>query len=421
MKKSLPLERAETLRDGINILDPERALETPDELDKFFVQRTESPIDEIEILLEDSRGPETFLFTGHRGSGKSTELSRLGQRLGGDFRVIRYSVKDTLNLFELTHVDVLFSMAVELIKVATAEDVNVGQDVLENVWAFTREITQETELKSSDASDVGAKLNLQILQLSAKYRTEEATRSVVREHMGKRISDLLENIELLGMEIENEVGVPPLIIVEDLDKTDLETARNLFYDYAGTLSEPPLYMIYTFPMPLRHTNEYPQVRQTFTNAVVFPNIKTRYRDGTPYNAGLRATKKIITNRIDQSLITDNALNRLAELSSGIPRELLILARRACLNARLKKEDQITEAAVEKAATAQRKEYQVILSREQKRLLGAIHASNQINNDEAHRTLLHNLSVLEYQNGEVWYDVHPLAQHLIEDPNEHVSG
>lgn len=413
MKKSLPLKRAESLRDGINVLDPERALETPEELDNFFVQRTESPIDEIEVLLEDSSGPETFLFTGHRGSGKSTELSRLGQRLGGDFRVIQYSVKDTLNLFELTHVDVLFSMAVELIKVATEEEIDIREDVLEHVWAFTREITRETELRSTDASDVGAKLNMQILQLSAKYRTEEATRSVVREQIDRRISDLLENIEVLGMEIETQVGVPPIIIVEDLDKTDLETARNLFYDYGGMLSDPPLYLIYTFPMPLRHTNEYPQVRQTFTNAVVFPNIKTRYRDGTPYEAGLRATKKIITNRLDESLITDNALDRLAELSSGIPRELLILARRSCLTARVNKDERITEEAVEKAATEQRKEYQVILSREQKKLLSAVHASNQINNDEAHRALLHNLSVLEYQNGEVWYDVHPLAQHLID--------
>jgi hypothetical protein len=182
------------------------------------------------------------------------------------------------------------------------------------------------------------------------------------------------------------------------------------------LSEPPLYMIYTFPMPLRHTNEYPQVRQTFTNAVIFPNIKTRYRDGTPFEAGLRATKQIITNRIDDSLITGDALDRLAELSSGIPRELLILTRQACLSARVNKDDKITKAAVEDAATEQRKEYQVILSKEQKKLLKNVHETNQINNDDAHRTLLHNLSLLEYQNGEVWYDVHPLAQHLIDDAN-----
>jgi DNA-binding ferritin-like protein (Dps family) len=416
MKKSLPLKRATTLREALNVLDPERALTTPEELDSFFVQRTESPIDRMEVLLEDSRQPETFLFTGHRGSGKSTELSRLAQRLGNDFRVIRYSVKDTLNLFALTHVDVLFSMAVELIKVATAEDVDVRRDVLENVWAFTREITRETELKTSDSADLRAKLNMQIVQLSAKYRTEDVTRSVVREQMGNRISDLLENIELLGMEIEAKVGAPPIIIIEDLDKTDLGTAHSLFYDHSEMLSEPPLYMIYTFPMPLRHTNEYPQVRQTFTNAVIFPNIKTRYRDGTPFEAGLRATKQIITNRIDDSLITGDALDRLAELSSGIPRELLILTRQACLSARVNKDDKITKAAVEDAATEQRKEYQVILSKEQKKLLKNVHETNQINNDDAHRTLLHNLSLLEYQNGEVWYDVHPLAQHLIDDAN-----
>lgn len=53
-------------------------------------------------------------------------------------------------------------------------------------------------------------------------------------------------------------------------------------------------------------------------------------------------------------------------------------------------------------------------RDQRALLRTVHADKSINNDEAHRDLLHNLSVLEYRNGSVWYDVNPLVLPLLED-------
>ena len=117
--------------------------------------------------------------------------------------------------------------------------------------------------------------------------------------------------------------------------------------------------------------------------------------------------------MSQDLIEDEALDELARLSSGIPRQLVILVRQACLEA-LKKDQAVIDAAtVHAAANQQRNEYEVLLDRSQRELLREVRERKDINNDEAHRALLHNLSVLQYQNDDVWYDVHPIVLPLIE--------
>jgi hypothetical protein len=76
---------------------------------------------------------------------------------------------------------------------------------------------------------------------------------------------------------------------------------------------------------------------------------------------------------------------------------------------------IDEEAVGQAAARMRMDYQVLLTSEQLKLLRGVQERKRVENDGAHRDLLHNLSALEYRNGKgVWYDVHPLVRPLLEE-------
>lgn len=409
--------KAQDLREALNLFDPEEPLHTEEELEYFSVDRSHSPIDEIRILLEATDGPEKVLFSGHRGSGKSTELARLIQRLDDNFRVIEFSVMQELDLSELQYADVLLGLALELADLATAEDIDVDEDVLEHVFHFARDVTEEVQLEERGGGEVGASLNAFAASLSAKLRAEDVTRRTVRENVSRRITELLESIELLTKEIERATGQHLLVVIDDIDKVDLAKAKSMFYEHASTLSDPPLSIIYTFPMPLRHDNSFQQVRNSFPNVEILPNIKTQERSGDPYGPGLQTTKAIVTNRLEADLIETDALDELARLSSGIPRQLVILVRQACLEALKEGREIIDIASVQAAANQQRREYEVLLDRSQRTLLGEVHDSKDINNDDAHRELLHNLSVLQYRNDDVWYDVHPIVLPLIESDDE----
>jgi nucleoside-triphosphatase THEP1 len=405
--------KAQDLRQALNLFDPEEPLHTREELEHFSVDRTHSPIDDIQFLLEATDGPEKFLFSGHRGSGKSTELARLTQRLGDQFRVVEFSVMQELDLFELQYVDVLLGLALELAGLATEEDIDVKESVLEHVFQFARDVTEEVQVEEHDGAEVGASLNAFAASLSAKLRAEDVTRRTVRENVSRRITELLESIELLTKEIERVTGQDLLVVIDDIDKVDLSTAKSMFFEHASTLSEPPLSIIYTFPMPLRHDNSFQQVRNSFSNVKILPNIKTQERDGTPFEPGLETTEHIVTKRLETVLIEENALDELARLSSGVPRQLVILVRQACLDTLKEGRGVIDTAAVQAAANQQRREYEVLLDRSQRELLKEVHTNKAINNDEPHRALLHNLSVLQYRNDDVWYDVHPIVLPLIE--------
>ena len=77
-----------------------------------------SPLEDLSILLQDTTDPQKILFSGHRGSGKSTELAKLTMELQDQFFIIHYSVKNILNLLDLTYEDVVLSIGLELFREA---------------------------------------------------------------------------------------------------------------------------------------------------------------------------------------------------------------------------------------------------------------------------------------------------------------
>ncbi|MBI3796777.1 MAG: hypothetical protein HY268_07395 [Deltaproteobacteria bacterium] len=91
----------------------------PEDVARFFVDRQEGdPTRSVLRLLERSfldsiwqpRPPYKVLVTGHVGSGKSSELMRLGQALAHDFFVVWFDAEATLVTETANHFDVLLAM-----------------------------------------------------------------------------------------------------------------------------------------------------------------------------------------------------------------------------------------------------------------------------------------------------------------------
>jgi hypothetical protein len=116
--------------------------------------------------------------------------------------------------------------------------------------------------------------------------------------------------------------------------------------------------------------------------------------------------------VQENLFTPQAIDHLIRHSGGIPRELIAMARLACLWAREGDQALIDEKAVEQAIRNRRRDYQLILTKEQINLLRDVARDHWVENDEINQPLLKSLSALEYRNDEVWYDVHPLIIPLL---------
>lgn len=54
----------------------------------------------------------------------------------------------------------------------------------------------------------------------------------------------------------------------------------------------------------------------------------------------------------------------------------------------------------------------MLSRDQREALKKVTETNAIDHTDEYRDLLHNLSILEYENGNLWHDVNPVVRDLL---------
>lgn len=111
-------------------------------------------MDELEQAIEDCTSQDNkLIFTGHRGCGKSTLLAELGFRLTETDRyfVVRFSIADTIEASAVDHVNILFSMATELLDAAERRGVPLEPGLKLELYRWLGKHTK-TEVKAVEAA-----------------------------------------------------------------------------------------------------------------------------------------------------------------------------------------------------------------------------------------------------------------------------
>ncbi len=404
---------ANTLAEALNLFDPRRQMRV-EELDAYYVKRPHAALDPMKTYLRVSSQPVKILFSGHRGCGKSTELLRLAKDLEDQFFVVHVSAR-SLNLADLNYVDVALSCAAALFREATnkARKVRIPAALWREVLNFlTNEITTETTINVPQSGSVTGKINALIFSIEGKYGKETATRDTMRQRLYPRVNDLIQQANAVCEEIHRVTGRPPLIIFEDIDKTDLATARNLFFEHATTLNSSACRIIYTFPIALCYANEFTQRLGDYNKHFLLPNVSLSDPHGVSNADGLRALREVITRRVSEEIFDGAALDRIIESSGGLMRDLVRMVGDAALIALTDGAPKIGSRIVEQVASDMRNDFRHLLLPEHYAALREIQQTRQITPNETARQCLENLSLLEYSNAVAWGDVHPIVKPLL---------
>jgi hypothetical protein len=412
------LQRAQTLPEAYRLLDPLRPLEG-EWLDRFYAERPEAasiqPL--LDELLLDDREDDKTPFTGHRGSGKTTELARLERALASSHIVVRMDVEGLLNLGDVDYADLLVVMGLQVYRQAHRSGARLGQDKLEGLRFWYRTHVLEEDERPVLERTVETELSLGIASITASLRTNTPRRQHVRAEAQANLADLLARLNDLLDELRRKTGKRILTIVDGLDKMfDLGQVRALFLHGANALLEPRCRVVYTVPIALYYTNDFQQVRLSFPRHFALPNIKVWERDGSPCPEGRQALEEALFRRMDPALLTPEAAERLVELSGGLLKELISLARFSVLRARRPRGDRgpVMPDDVEYATRQVRNTYRALLTDEQYRELGRIAQGGEFINSALAQELLHNLSLLEYNGEGAWWAVHPIVRPLLEE-------
>jgi len=403
-----------SLVEALNRFDPLHPLQSEEELRDFYIARAHSPLEPLISYLRVMQKPVKLLFMGHRGSGKSTELAKLASRMHHQFFVVHFYAGEILNLNDVEPVDVVLGCAFALLSAVAEEQIIVKDARLRDLeeWLRNEVLTEQVIVRKSEQGVAfGTSLKGFVTELSAKFNRESTTRKTIRPRLKTMVSELVERINAV-IDYTRKHLRPPLVLIEDLDKTGLDEARKIFFEEGQLLRLLDCHVVYTFPIALRYSNDYAQIKHNFQVDFKLPNIKIYNKDGTRDEVGRASLQQLALKRADTTLFGPGALERAVECSGGLVADLVRLLQGATLRAMVAAKAQITPEMVDEVAAEIRSDFRAMLRADHYQALRDAAARHEVINATAVQDALHNLSLLEYRNAEDWCDVHPIVKPLL---------
>jgi len=393
-------------------------LKTEEEFNDFYVARPKnapSPIEELKDRIENADSAKKYLFLGFRGCGKSTELNRLSRLIDRNkFLIVSYSIRE-LDVSDFDFRDFFGSMALKIYDIAEKE-IELEKDIKDDFLDFMMHITKVSEEDVTKYSEMGISFSNFIL---LKLGREAKTREYIRKELETKISDLIQKLNWLTMEVETKTEKRIVVIVDDLDKlTRVEQAGDFFYKNYGLLIQPKCFVIYTFPIPLTFNPYYENVRPAFDDDIILSQLPVKSKDGKRVNEeNFNFYKGLVEKRMDLDLIEETALEE-AIVSTGKTSEFISIMRDAAIKAYRNENEKITKEVVGKALEKLRRTYDRTLTEAHKKRLLEIYDKKEARDedieDSISRDLLFSLTVVEYEDEEGrWCDINPLLMPLVE--------
>jgi hypothetical protein len=383
----------------------------------FYVNRPGNPIAElIDALLAPFYRPPKFFFSGHRGCGKSTELLHLMANPGVQKKYwpINFSIREEADIIDLDFRDILLAIGSRMFRDYRKAGGRLPEQLLKELNSWRGKVEEEVKTIHSGrtAFEIGADINAFFSNTGMKMKLEPATRAELRQVFEKDITGLISVINNIATAIYSKEHRIPLILIDDLDKPNLEEARAIFHDRRNIMMQPNCAIIYTVSSALFYTKEFEAIRD---QAIFLPNIKLHphLEQEVKDREGFQTMRRFVHVRIDPNLVDGLALEEAISNSGGVFREMARIMRTAIGRARRRRAAKVEIIDVEWATTEIRNEYRRILDKGDIDILRKIHQQNRLEYDDRLRPLLQLLAVLEYRNGENWCDIHPVLRRLIE--------
>ncbi|MBT9098826.1 AAA family ATPase [Methylovulum psychrotolerans] len=412
--------------DAYNACNPDQPLEGDDEryLDLTVVRNGEK----IGFLTSriTKTPPGTFhkqLFTGHRGSGKSTELHQLQKQLRAkNYFVVFLDIEQTLDLGEISYQDVLLSIAKSTLEALNEANISIKAALLSDLEAwFEEKIISKDYVKDVKASaKVTNKAGIKIpfvtelmTSLVGEIRSGSTYRTEIRQTLEKQLTVFIAKLNDLllaaRLQLQREHFVDFVVIVDGLEKMHYRILDNkdsnhtdLFIRHAEQLKSPQAHIVYTVPIAL--ISDSPINNDVTDSIFLIPMVKYQEPEGK------RQLIHLVAKRVRLELFADMALlERLIAISGGSVRDLLRLIRLATETT----ESKIEASDIDRAIRILVKDFDRLIREDDIPLLKAIAKDKRVIKDleKRYERLLSLRLVNEYENGKTWADLHPVLRNI----------
>lgn len=374
------------------------------------------------VQSETPTSPICHIFTGLPGSGKSTELLRLAERLahlstGHRFLPVYIDAEEHVDLRSPIDLpDIRLSILLRVEEAVLRAEGKAAQDAaaegpLTRLW---------NRLSRSSVPAPRLEFGVTGAKLVAEMKANPSLRQQVRQHVAAQVTSFIEEVDRELVELNARAracGYAALVVLFDsLEKLRgistnwhdvLASAERLFAGGAPYLRL-PIHVLYTIPPAVA-------LRLNLSDLSFIPMIKLASRDGVPFPAGLEAMRSIVRQRVPDEILAElfgatQVEQRLSDLiiwSGGYPRDLIRLLQEVLKEQRFP----LSDGTLKRILSMAGDRYRVIVPDSAVEWLARVavtHLPNTATEEqrEAADFLLSNNVVLRYQNESEWFDVHP---------------
>ncbi len=374
------------------------------------------------------------VLAGHRGCGKSTELTRIRTELQTGkpkYFVVYCDAYENLDLNDVDFPDLLLEM-VRQIADALRNDAKIElrpsypKEVIERVGKFLH----------SDVNLGSFEIGNDLAKISGTIRNSPDMRAKIREVLEPHTDSLLnaanDLISKAALELYDKGYAGIVLLVDNLDKMPLrakensscDTAEYLFVNRAAQLTAIKCHVIYTIPLSLAYSHLEQAIKSQYEGHLpVVPATKIAGRPPfqKPFSEGIAKFKAIVDRRLksvgvskDEVFASDEVLLKIIALSGGQPTELMTIIREAIITGSLP----ITAKALSRAEKEGQREYARILLAEHIDIINEVALNGEFarkaETEDAFREVLNSRAILQYVNDEEWYGLNPMVTELIND-------
>lgn len=366
------------------------------------------------------------LLTGHRGSGKSTELKQLQASLRQDgYFAVYADVEEVLDLGDISYLDVLLVVARAIDQELREQGIALSKRLLEDLDRWFAEIILTEEQRKDITATLRTEFAVEptvpllarmLASVTGQIRSGSSRKTEIRRTLERELRVFLQRLNDLiadaRLRLARKKWKDLVVIVDGLEKVPWNTLPEgrtthsaLFVDHAEQLKAPQCHIVYTVPISLVFNFN---LGDAFADPpIVLPMVKVDREDGAPHEAGRAALFEVVARRVEVEQVFENpaCLERLVETSGGVVRDLMRLVRLSCDGA----EKRITGGHVAQAVNSLVLQYGRLIKDEHRERLIQIARERRAPNDEESGWLLWHRLVLEYQDDQRWADLHPAVK------------
>jgi len=412
----------------------------------LFCDREYSPFEIIQSDFRPEIQRKVAFFTGHRGSGKSSMLLRVIERLKENFFPVYFDIEHNLDSSKTNQLDLLLLLGAAIHKTAKQEGMEPGTEHLDNlvssIYTVTREVkgTDKDDLNLAEmvkgvicfgASVLGNSIVEKLAEAALKPFTlssgvsEEIAR---KREIEPQVQKIIGHLKQIADEVKRLSGKEVLAVVDGLDKLQQFKQAEAIFLESRALREPVCRLIYTVPMLINRDPRFALVEQD-CHSYFYPNIKLydRNDDRKRHDDGYKALREVVRKRLsmldargsgltEEEIFDSGALDQLILMSGGVIRLFINLVQSAGKQAEILGLDRINPSVVQRVVDD---EVVRITGRLTLKILEELRTVRDnkcpSDNTEEINNLLHGLFIVAYRDRSTWYDAHPLLWEELSKP------